>query len=349
MICQNKYLFLYKVNNNSLIRIMKAKKTMFGRGIILSALFALLQACSPMKDKTNVAMIIPVSVDAFAQVEEGLREVCDSTYEVRVFSAEGQASKMNPAIDAALITKPNYLVAIGTQVVSSLLTDKYIERLPSVVAGAISVPSSVEALVKIGLEPPRTFPVNIVSQVPSTSYAKLVDVLMELNPNIDKIGIIYNESELNSNNMKNTLSTLISDRQKEVLLGMVTSPEDVSNITNKLIREGAKAIIIPHDKSATAKAATVAHLCNEKGLITCSLDDNLIKDGVAFAVTVPYKEVGRKIGQLIREAKEQSADLGQMPLVQFQEQEVKIFVNTKLFQERGYALSDKGNGQIVEL
>lgn len=311
---------------------------------LLALLFVLLTACTS-KEKTSIAMVLPVSVEAFTQVEEGLREVCDSAYSVRVFSAEGQSSKLNPTIDAALISRPDYVVAIGTQVVSSLLTDKYMEKLPPVVAGAISVPSSVEALVKIGIEAPRSFPINVVSQVPAMSYTKLVNILLEVKPATQKIGIIYNESELNSNNMKNRLSEVLTSLGKETLLGMVTSPEDVTNVTSKLIREGADAIIIPHDKSATAKAATIASLCNEAGVVVCSLDDNIIKDGVALAVTVPYKEVGRKIGQIIREAHEKNIDLKQMPMLQFEDNDVKVYVNSQLFEQKGYKLS----GPVIEL
>lgn len=317
--------------------------------ILFLFLAILLFSCNNKNESYKIAMVVPVSAEAFKQIENGIKEVCDSSYSIRVFSAEGQSSKFNTTIDAALITKPDFFVAIGSQIVTSALSEKYINKLPPIVAGSISIPSAVDALEKIGINPPRKIPINIVSQVPANSYSKLIDAIFDLKPSIKKIGIIFNESEINSKNMKNILSDFIVKQKAEVLLGAVTSPEDVYNISNKLIREGAEVIIIPHDKSATAKAATIAKLCNDHNLISCSLDDGIIKDGVTFAVSVKYEEVGKKIGLIIKDVKENHTDLKEMPMISFEDKDVHIYINKKIFVEKDYQLSEKFVGQIIEL
>jgi len=295
-------------------------------------------------------MVVPASIEAFKQLESGLKEVCeDSLYSVRVFSAEGEASKFNTAIEAALITKPDYFVAIGSQIATSALSDKFKEKMPPTIAGSISIPSSVSVLEEIGINPPRKFPLNIVSHVPFSSYQKIIDVIFALKPSVKKIGIIYNEAEINSKNMKNIFEDLISQSEAVPLLGAITSAEDVYNITNKLIRDGAEAIIIPHDKNATQKAATIAKLCNDKNVISCCLDDGIIKDGIMFAVSVPYKEVGKLIGKIIRNANENHKDLAQMPVIEINDEDVRIFINQKLFEEKGLELSKSFNPQIIKL
>ncbi|MDR2385530.1 MAG: hypothetical protein LBD80_07735 [Tannerella sp.] len=301
-------------------------------------------------DKKIITMVIPASIEAFKQIEAGLREVCtDSLYYTRVFSAEGDASKFNTAIDAALLTKPNYFVAIGSQVVTSVFSGKYQAKMPPTIAGSISIPSSVSALEELGINPPRKFPLNIVSQVPFSSYSKLVNVIFDIKPATKKIGIIYNEAEINSKNMKNIFVDIISKSSAKPLLGAVTSAEDVYNITNKLIRDGAEAIIIPHDKSATTKAATIAKLCSENNVISCCLDDGIIKDGIMFAVSVQYKEVGKLIGKIIRDANENHKDLKQMPIVEIEDKDVHIFINSKTFEEKEIKLSEQYISQIINL
>lgn len=291
---------------------------------------------------TKVVMVIPATLQAFSEIEMGLKNACTQpNYSVEVKSAENDPSKYGTTVNDALKLEPDYFVAIGSQIVTTALSERNKEKMPPTIAGSVSVPSAVPELVTIGIEPPRNFPLNIVSQVPQSSYKKVVDVLLGIKPSIKKIGVIYNEKEMNSNNMRIVFEKLIKEAGAKPLLGAVTSPEDVSKITEKLIRNGAEAIIIPHDKSATAKASTVAKLCNSKNVLTASLDDGIIKDGIMFAVSVPYIEVGNLIGKIIVDAAENDVDLTQMPMVEIEESDLRIFVNSKIMEEKGINLLEE--------
>lgn len=317
-------------------------------GLFLLLIVTLL-SCNKRAAEHKIAMVIPASVEAFKQIENGINEVCDSTYSLRVFSAESKSTAFNTTVDAALITKPDFFVAIGSQITTTVLSDKYKNKLPPVIAGAISVPSSVEALENIGINPPRKIQLNIVSHVPQISYNKLVEIIFDLKPSVQKIGIIYNESELNSKNMKIALSEVIERKDAIALAGAVTTVEDVYNITNKLIREGAEAIIIPHDKAATSKAKTIAELCDQNQILSCSLDDGILEHGVGFAVSVQYREVGRKIGLLIKDVVENNKNLRNMPMVSFEDEDVHIYINKTAFDKMGYKLSENIRGGITEI
>ena len=291
----------------------------------------------------KVTMVVPSSgVDAFKEIATGLRSACPKTdYNIQVLSPEEDDKQFTKVINKALDEKPDYFVAIGSQIATAALSEKNKEKMPPTIAGSISVPSAVSELVNIGINPPRNFPLNIVSQVPQSSYKKVVEILFDIKPSIKKIGIIYNESEMNSNNMRIVLEKIIKEVGAEPLLGAVTSPEDVSKITEKLLRMGAEAIIIPHDKSATKQASTVAKLCNSKNVLTASLVDGIIKDGIMFAVSVPYIEVGKLIGQIIVEATDKGIDLKQMPMMEIKESDLKVFVNARLLEEKGISLSEE--------
>lgn len=299
----------------------------------------------------KVVMVIPATLQAFSEIEAGLRNTCqEPNYTVKVFSAEGDASKFGTVTSDALKTSPDYFVAIGSQIVTTALSHRNRENMPPTIAGSISVPAALPSLVNIGINPPRNFPLNIVSQVPQSSYKKVVDVLLQINPSIKKIGVLYNESEMNSNNMKLVFERLIVEAGVEFIPGAVTSPEDVSKITEKLIRLGVDAVIIPHDKSATAKASTVAKLCNERNILTASLDDGIIKDGIMFAVSVPYVEVGNLIGDVIVKSNEENIDLKDMPMIEIQESDLRIFVNARLLTEKGIKLTEENTkSPIIEL
>lgn len=299
----------------------------------------------------KVVMVIPATLQAFSEIETGLKNTCqEPNYIVKVFSAEGDASKFGTVTSDALKTNPDYFVAIGSQIVTTALSDRNKENMPPTIAGSISVPAALPSLVNIGINPPRNFPLNIVSQVPQSSYKKVVNVLFQIKPSIKKIGVLYNESEMNSKNMKLVFERLVADAGVEFVPGAVTSPEDVSKITEKLIRLGVDAIIIPHDKSATAKASTVAKLCNENNVLTASLDDGIIKDGIMFAVSVPYVEVGNLIGEVIVKSNEENIDLKDMPMIEIKESDLRVFVNARLLSEKGITISEEtAKSPIIKL
>jgi len=297
----------------------------------------------PVQNPTTVVMVIPATLQAFIDIETGLRNTCkEPNYKILpVKSAEGDGSKFKTVVDEAIKSNSDYLVAIGSQVLTTALSERNKEKLPPTIAGAISVPAALPELVNIGINPPRNFPLNIVSHVPQSSYKKVIDVLSSIKPSIKKIGILYNESEMNSKNMKDALVKCIEEAGVTPILGAVTTPEDVSKVTEKLIRTGAEAIIIPHDKSATAKASTVAKLCNNKNILTASLDEGVIKDGIMFAVSVPYEEVGNNIGKIIIECTENNIDLKNMPLIELKESDLRVYVNSKILKEKEITLSEE--------
>ncbi|MCR5549702.1 MAG: hypothetical protein K6F40_02020 [Bacteroidales bacterium] len=297
---------------------------------------------STTENSKQVVMVIPATLQAFTDIETGLKNTCkEPNYHIKVLSAEGDGSKFKTVLDDAIKSNSDYLVAIGSQVLTTALSERNKEKLPPTIAGAISVPSALPELVNIGINPPRNFPLNIVSHVPQSSYKKVIDVLSSIKPSIKKIGILYNESEMNSKNMKDALVKCIEEAGVTPILGAVTTPEDVSKVTEKLIRTGAEAIIIPHDKSATAKASTVAKLCNNKNILTASLDEGVIKDGIMFAVSVPYEEVGNNIGKIIIECTENNIDLKNMPLIELKESDLRVYVNSKILKENEITLSEE--------
>lgn len=292
--------------------------------------------------KKKVVMVTPSSLNSFSKIKKGLRETCSkSNYKIRIFSAEGDASKFGTVVKNALRIKPDYFVAIGSQIVTEALGERNKSRMPQTIAGLISVPDSVPELVSIGINPPRNFSMNIVSHVPQSSYEKVVDLLLNVRPSVKKIGILYNVSELNSNNMRISLERCIREAGAQPLLEVVTTPEDVSKATKELLRLGADAIIIPHDKSATAKASTVAKLCNAQNVLTASLDEGIIKDGVMFAVSVSYVEIGKRIGEVILEAEASHVDLKDMPMITIDESDLRVYVNSKALSQQGIKVSEK--------
>lgn len=269
----------------------------------------------------SVAAVFPVTVDAFLRFqEEARRELSKRNVEVFFYSAEGDPSRFQTVINAALLKKPDILVLVGTQLTNAGLTAKYENQLPRVVCSCISDPSKVEQLAIIGLEPPRKKPVAILTDMPrKNAYDLGADLIIKVTPKVRKVGILSNNAEINSKNTAVNMANALKEKDIEIIDGIVTSEEDVEKVTRDLILKGAQLLVIPHDKYVIKKATTVVKLCMEapSGPIPVfSLDDGTVrKDGAAFGVSVDYGTIGKATADTCLKIMDGNPP-DQMPIVQ---------------------------------
>lgn len=299
-------------------------------------------------NKKKVAMVIPVTIDAFDRLQNGTKSVLDPVnIELQVFSAEGDPSKFETAIKSALISKPNYLVSVGTQITNSTFGPQFKGQLPILVAGAISDPSLVESLVQIGLEPPRSAKVAIVSDNPKSDiYELLATTLKDFNPNIKKVGIIYNLSEINSKDTAEKSIKAIEAKGVLVEKGIISNADDVSKVTTDLLLKGVQTIIIPHDKYAVEKAATIVQLAKSKNIPTFSLDDGTVeKSGVMVAISVNYRLIGEQIGKAIADIDQGKVTPENLPILQLEK--ASVYFNETVAKSLNINLPEKLKASVL--
>jgi putative tryptophan/tyrosine transport system substrate-binding protein len=277
--------------------------------------------------KPKIAVVIPVTIDAFDQLIAGLKEKIANRFEIQLFSAESDVARFETIIQSALLLKPDYLITIGTQLTNSAFGPKFERSLPIVVAGAISDPYLVNALIKAGIAPPRNSPVAIVSDSPKENIYELFGkAIKSFFPNIKKVGILYNPSEINSKGTTDNITDVLSKNSIHVIKGVINSLEDVEKVTNRLLLDKVDAIIIPHDKYAVTKATSIVKICDKIGIPVLSLDDGTVKkDGVSIGISVNYRDVGSMIAETILKIEDKQAKAENIPVASLAN--AKIYIN----------------------
>jgi putative ABC transport system substrate-binding protein len=301
--------------------------------------------------KKSAAMVIPVTIDAFDKLRDGAKSVLDPLgVELKVFSAEGDPAKFETAIKSSLLTKPNYLVTVGTQVTNTAFGPQFKGELPTVLATAISEPSLVESLVQVGLEPPRNSKVAIISDTPKEDiFELLAKSLKEFKPNVKQVGIIYNLSEINSKSTAESSIKAIETNGISVTKGIISNADDISKITTDLLLKGAEVIVIPLDKYAVEKAATITQLSKSKNVPVFSLDDGTVtKSGVMVAVSVNYRLIGEEAGKAIAEIEQGKATAEQMPVIRLDK--ASVYFNESVAKSFGINLPEtlKSSAVIIK-
>jgi len=286
-------------------------------------------------DLPKVAVVFPVTIDAFDQLKQGLTDAVGKKFEVKFFSAEGDPAKFETVIQSALLDKPQYLITIGTQITNTAFGAKFKNDLPIVIAGAISSPELVDALVNEGLEPPRKSQVAIVSDSPKESIYTLFNKAFQgFLPNAKTVGIIYNTAEINSKGTADKTCSILRQNNIVVMEGVINNSEDIEKVIDRLLLQGVEAIIIPHDKNAVTKATSIVKKCDEKKIPVFSLDDGTVKkDGVCVGVSVNYGTIGTLIGQTILKIENKETKAATLPIVSMEN--AMIYVNTKKLNDLG--------------
>ena len=272
--------------------------------IVLSAFFMLACERPTEMKKRSVVAVFPVTVDAFLQFQEEAKNVLlEQNIDFMTFSAEGDPSRFQTVINAALLKKPDVLILCGTQLTNTGLSPKYEQQIPKVISSCVSEPSKVEQLSAIGIDPPRKRSVAILTDMPKQdAYSFGAQLIRKVTPEISIAGILYNLAEINSVNTATKISEALESQGIKVLKGIVTSEEDVDKVAKKLVLQGAELMIIPHDKYVIKKAATVIKIGMEaeKGPVPVfSLDGGTVrKDGAAYGVSVDYGRLGKLTAEM---------------------------------------------------
>jgi putative tryptophan/tyrosine transport system substrate-binding protein len=312
-------------------------------GWLIISVIVLITAVLYMKRSNNeqnllVAAVFPVTVDAFVQFQNRARETLGQKgIEFIVFSAEGDPTRFHSILDLAIKRKPNVLIMVGTQLTNIGLGSRYSNYKGAVIASCISDPEKVEALKKIGIDPPRNRNVAILTDMPRVdAYNQSATAITTAIPDISKVGILYNKSEINSYNTANKLAEPLRQSEITILDGVVSSENDVVRVASTLIRNGAQLIVIPHDKYVIKQAIVLSKMGRESSpkVPVFALDDGTVrKDGAAFGVSVDYGLIGEltaknAIGILAGTINAKDANL-------IQQNQASLIINTKVWQALG--------------
>ncbi len=296
----------------------------------------------------TVAVVIPVTIDAFDRLEAGIKSKFQGDIDLRMLSAEGDPAKFETVIKSALLSRPDYLVTVGTQLTNTAFGPQFKDQLPIVIASAISDPKIVESLVSIGLDPPRSKPVAIISDSPKEdSSGLLVKTIMSIKPGVKRVGVLYNLSELNSKATAQGVINAVEANGISALKGILTGPEDVSRVSRDLLLKGAEVMIIPLDKYAVAKAATIVELAKGSNVPTVSLDDGTVqKSGVLAAVSVDYRLVGEQVGNTIAEIGQGKSKAQDLPIIRLEK--ASLYLNETAARDLKITISPElKNGAVI--
>lgn len=140
---------------------------------------------------------------------------------------------------------------------------------------------------------------------------KQVALIREINPNIRKIGIIYNSSEINSVVQAKRLKEICTPLGIELMELTVNSVNDVQQVAEGFLGGKVEAIFVPTDNIIASSIPTLMSVAEREKIPVFGAEVGHVKSGVLASESINFYDIGKRAGQMaadILEGKKQIKD-----------------------------------------
>ncbi|WPX97547.1 ABC transporter substrate-binding protein [Candidatus Fokinia crypta] len=209
---------------------------------------------------------------------------------VSVKSAQGNIVLAHQIASQCFASHPKAVVGIGTMAAQMLLSAR--KKHDTLV-----VFSSVTEPYKAGLLKNENV-AGVSNFLPSERY---LAIMIEMQPYIKKLGILYNPSEINSQYIVNDLSKACSKYNIKLVKRALLKVTDVNSCLASII-EKVDAIVISNDNTALSGISNIAEFCKKRKIPLYCTDVDTVYAGVLGAIGPNQYKIGVMTGELLKKA-----------------------------------------------
>lgn len=274
------------------------KKTKFIAVAAAALSIIALSSCGQNKGY-KIGILLPVEHVALETCTAGFKEaIASANLDIQVSFDERNAG----GNDADLIAFSKDLVSIcdmtfglgtgASQALKSASVDKGV--INPVLFSAVTDP--VDAGLVETLANGKGFVTGTTDAQP---VGEQIDLITQLLPDADKIGILYTQSETNSKIQADQAQAAAEAAELEVSVKTVTGPADISATALALASEaGMDAIYIPTDNNLAANMNAIKSAATSNHVLVVTGEEGMLSSGGHVTLSIDYKELGKKAGEM---------------------------------------------------
>ncbi len=213
--------------------------------------------------------------------EEGVNTVID------VQNAQTDQTNLVTMSDHFVAEKVDLVLAIATpaaQAVAAKTTE-----IPILIT---AVTDPVTARLVESNEKPGT---NVTGTNDMNPIKEQIDLLCELAPDAQKVGILYTSSEDNSVQQAGIAKECLEKLGKEVVIKTITGTNDVQQAAQALVEE-VDAIYVPTDNNVAAAIALLGQVAAEAKVPVICGEAGMVADGGLATLGIDYYKLGYQTG-----------------------------------------------------
>lgn len=270
--------------------------------VLLATLFlSCLSLTSLWAEPQQTKILISKSSDnpalnkAIEGIIDGLSEnglIIDQNLTLRIESAQGNFGLASQIATKFYNQKPDLFVGLGT--ISSISLSKYASTnaIPLVFA-SVTDPLNAQLINRVELPLKNTTGVS-----DAVDLEAQLDLFLKIQPNLKRIGVIYNPGEQNSVTSLETLAPLCQAKGIKLLKQTAAKTTDIPQATTKLINQ-VDAIFIDNDNTALSALQSIIKIATDNKIPVYVSDTDAVELGALAALGPNQYDLGKQAASMI--------------------------------------------------
>ncbi len=157
-----------------------------------------------------------------------------------------------------------------------------------------AVTDPVSAKLVNSLEKPGT---NVTGTTDMNPVKDQLQLIKDIVPNVKKVGVIYNSSEINSQIQVDIAEEAAPQLGLEIVKMPITASNEVVAAAQSLVGK-ADAIYLPTDNMVVASVSAVVKVAEDNKIPLFASEQESVKKGAVATVGIDYYELGRTTGEM---------------------------------------------------
>ena len=302
---------------------MKKLLTIFTLSILL------LSACSTNTNQSSADYNIGICnyVD-----DASLNQICDNilsrldelskqnniSININYDNANADANLMSQIINNFIVDDVDLMVGIATPVAMNMQALTQDNQIP-VIFAAVSDPVGsqlVDSLQKPGA--------NLTGTSDYLDTQAIMNLIFALNPDIKKIGLLYDLSQDSSITSINEAKTILNNQGVEIIEKTGSNVEEIRLAVQSLINEKVEAIFTPSDNTVMISQLSIYEDLLQAGIPHFTGADSFALNGAFVGYGVDYANLGKETADMIFDILVNKKDVSTYPVKTFENGVVTI-------------------------
>ena len=265
--------------------------------VICVLLCSMMIGCSlPSASKKDVKKYVIVkqldhaSIDEIAvAIENELKEL-DETAEVEIYSGQNDQSTLMQIGKQAVTDGADVIIPIGTLAAQTMVVASEDTEIP-VVYATISDP---EAASLTGID-------RVIGTSDALNTKQFVDMMLKQNPNLQTVGLLYSNSEANSQKPIAEVKKILDEKKIKYIEATANTSQEVIAAASSLIASKVDAVFTPTDNVIMSSELSIYESFMNANIPHYAGADSFVRSGAFATCGVNYTDAGVKTAKLAYE------------------------------------------------
>lgn len=252
--------------------------------------------------------------------------------------AGGDQTVANSIMSTFANNKSDVIVAIATPTAAAAAN--YSKDIP-IVFSAVTDPIAANLVSDLN-KPDK----NITGTSDEVQIDKIIELALTINPDMKKLGFIYNASEANSVTNLEKAKAFCKEHNIELV---EKSGSNVSELTSAIsvLCDSVDAVLAPNDNTVASCMAPLMDAANKKKIPVYTGADSMVKDGGFATVGISYTDLGHETAKMVDQILK-GTKVGDIPVKVFNT-DLSTYINKKTMDSLGITLPEtvKNNEKLI--